>query len=76
MAFMSRVKYCDQWLYWDKYVLVYSFKNQYMVSDLKERHLNKACTSYAVEIFILYAQRNEVAITHHTYHFPSSSHLI
>ena len=21
LAFMSRVKYCDQWLYWDKYVL-------------------------------------------------------
>jgi hypothetical protein len=42
MAFMTTVKCCDQWLYWDKYVLVYSFKNQCMVSDLKERHLNKA----------------------------------
>ena len=47
-----------------------------MVSDLMERHLNKACTSYAVEMFNLYAQRNEVAITHHPSHFPSSSHLI
>ena len=42
LAFISRVKYCDQWLYWDKYVLVYSFKNQCMVCDLKERHVNKA----------------------------------
>ena len=47
-----------------------------MVSGLKERHLNKACTSYAVEMFNLYAQRNEVTIIHHPPAFPSSSHLI
>ena len=76
MAFISRVKYCDQWLYWDKYVLVYSFKNQCMVSDLKEGYQNKACTFYAVEMFNLYAQRNEVTIIQNPSAFPSSSHLI
>ena len=47
-----------------------------MVSDLKEGYQNKACTFYAVEMFNLYAQRNEVTITHHAPAFPSSSHLI
>ena len=75
-AFRTRVKCCDLWLYWDMYILVYSFKNQCMVSDLKEGYQNKACTFYAVEMFNLYAQRNEVTITHHAPAFPSSSHLI
>ena len=37
---------------------------------------NKACASYAIEMFNLYARRNEVTITHHPPAFPSSSHLI
>jgi len=47
-----------------------------MVSDLMEGCQNKAYTFYAVEMFNLYAQRNEVTITHHAPAFPSSSHLI